>query len=72
MIWNYLLKLALVAIVSYALRPKVQTIKPASFEDLQLPTTELGRTIAKVWGRRWLKDPHLAWYGDLRTDAIKK
>lgn len=70
--WNFLLKLVLVAIVSYAMRPKTQTMKPATLEDLEVPTTELGRTIPKVWGRRRIVDPHIGWYGDLHSTAIKK
>lgn len=70
--WNFLIKLVIVGLMSLALRPKAQTMKPTSMEDLTLPTTELGRTIVKIWGRRRVNDPHLGWYGDYKTEAIKK
>lgn len=70
--WNYLIKLLIVAVVSSVLRPKTQTLKPASMDELTLPTTEFGRTIIKVWGRRRIRDPHLNYYGDFKTEAIKK
>lgn len=72
MIWNFVIKLVLVAVLSYALRPKTQTIKPATLEDLEVPSTELGRTIPKLWGRRRMVDPHIGWYGDLSSSAIRK
>lgn len=72
MIWNFIIKLVLVAVISYALRPKPQTLKPATLDELDVPSTELGRTIKKLWGRRRCVDPHLGWYGDLKTEAIRK
>ena len=69
--WNFIIQLAIGLAVGYLTRPEPQTTKPQAFRDITVPGADLGKTIPVFWGRRWLEDPNIAWYGDLRTRAIK-
>lgn len=47
------------AIISYALRPKIETQQP---KDADGPTTEDGQAVVRYWGTHWIKDEFLlAW-----------
>lgn len=60
------------ALISYALAPKPPKPKPAALEDFSVPTAEEGREIPVVFGEVWLQSPNVLWYGDLRSEPIKK
>lgn len=70
--WVYLAVLVVAAIVSYALAPKPPTPKPPALEDFDIPTAEQGRPIPVVFGTVTVTGPNVVWYGDLKTDPIKK
>lgn len=55
-------------IISYALQPKPPTPQPGKVE---IPTVEEGRKIGILFGSRWIKGPHIMWWGDVRTSPIK-
>ena len=55
-------------IISYALQPKPPTPQPGKVE---IPTVEEGRKIGILFGSRWIKGPHIFWWGDVRTTPIK-
>lgn len=69
--WEYIIAIIISLAASYALRPEPPSQKPAELGDLEVPSIRLGREIPVLFGTRDLKDPHLAWYGDLRTVRIK-
>lgn len=56
------------SIVSYALQPKPPSAQPGKVE---IPTVEEGRKIGILFGSRWIKGPHIFWWGDPRTTPIK-
>jgi len=59
--------------VSYYLRPEPpEGPDPASLEDVDAPTAEAGKPVPVLFGRRQIKAPNVVWYGDLRTQPIKK
>ena len=60
------------ALLSYALAPKPKPPKPASITDFDIPTAEEGREIPVVFGTVWITGPNVLWYGDLRSEPIKK
>lgn len=60
------------ALISYALTPKPKPPKPASITDFDVPTAEEGREIPVVFGELWIPDANVLWYGDLRSEPIRK
>jgi len=75
--WWYYAFVIVMAVLSYALRPKPKipnyaAPKPPGIEELQFPTAEAGRAIPVVFGTRWVKAPNVCWYGDLKTDPIEE
>ena len=66
--WTQLILWAISALVSYLLTPKPPSARPGKVE---IPTVEEGRKIGVLFGSRWMKGPHLFWWGDVRTTPIK-
>ncbi len=58
--------------MSVALAPKPPQPKPASLSDFDVPTAEEGRPIPVVFGTVTITGPNVIWYGNLRTEAIRK
>lgn len=56
-------------IISYALQPKPPKPQPGRVD---FPTVEEGRKIGVLFGSGWIDGPHIFWWGDVRTTAIKK
>lgn len=74
-IFNIFVQIALIivsALISYALTPKPKPPKPAAITDFDVPTAEEGREIPVVFGEPWITGPNVLWYGDLRSEPIKK
>ena len=51
-------------VVSYMLTPRPKQSRAAASQDLQDPTAETGKPIAKVFGTVLATSPNLLWYGD--------
>ena len=66
--WTQLIVWAISAIVSYLLTPKPPNAQPGRIE---IPTVDEGRKIGVLFGTRWMKGPHMFWWGDIRTTPIK-
>lgn len=66
--WVNLILFVISAIVSYLLQPKPPNAAPGKVE---IPTAEEGRKIGVLFGSRWIKGPHIFWWGDIRTTPIK-
>lgn len=58
-------------VISYALRPKPQSVPPAGFGDITAPTAEEGREIPVLFGTRNITGPNIVWYGHLKTRRVK-
>lgn len=58
-------------VISYLLTPKPEVPKPASLADFDVPVVKEGRELPLIGGTVWIDDPQIAWYGDLKTKAIK-
>lgn len=67
----YIIYAVIVIIVAIALQPKPPETKPASLSDVDAPTAEQGKPIAKVFGTYVIQSPNIVWYGDLAYTAIK-
>lgn len=72
MAWIYAIVFIVALVVSYSMIPKPQVQPPAGLGDIKAPTAEEGREIPVLFGTRDLAGPNVVWYGDLRTEAIKK
>jgi hypothetical protein len=70
--WWYIVVFIVALLVSYAMAPKPQSQPPAGLGDIQVPTAEEGREIPVLFGTKELKGPNVVWFGDLRTEAIRK
>lgn len=50
--------------------PKSYDSEPS--KDLDAPIAEEGAPVGVLFGTRRIKGPNVVWYGDLKTQAIKK
>lgn len=66
--WVQLILFVVSAIISYVLQPKPTN---AQAGKVNLPTVEEGRKVGILFGSRWIKGPHIFWWGDVRTTPIK-
>ena len=67
--WVQIIVFVISTVISYLLRPKPPQAKPGKIE---IPTVEEGRKIGLLFGGRWIKGPHVFWWGDVATTPIKK
>lgn len=66
--WVQLILFVVSTIVSYLLQPKPAKPPPGRVD---VPTVEEGRKIGVLFGSRWIKGPHVFWWGDIRTTPVK-
>lgn len=74
-VFNVFVQIGLIilsALIQYAVGPKPKPPKPASITDFDVPTAEEGREIPVVFGEVWITGPNVLWYGDLRSEPIRK
>ena len=64
--------LVISAFITAALAPRPPQPKPAALGDFQVPTAEEGRPIPVAFGEVWMRGPNVLWYGDLRTEPIRR
>jgi len=55
--------------IAYATMPKP---KGPELGTVEAPTAEEGRAIPVLFGTRWIKQTNVVWYGDIRTEAVRK
>ncbi len=55
--------------IAYAAMPKPQN---AELGTVEAPTAEEGRAIPVLFGTRWIKQSNVVWWGDVRTEEVKK
>lgn len=70
--WYYINPWTMYLAISSKLGPKPQNVKPAGLGDVTMPTAAAGREIGVLFGTRDLKGPNIVWYGDFRTQAVRK
>ena len=71
MTWVYVIMLVVSLAMSLANRPKNQNAKPPGLTDFDMPTVQEGREVKKIFGRVWVDDPNVLWFGTLRTRPIR-
>lgn len=70
MVWPVWVFQIIIAVVSFLLSPKPKS-PSVTASPVEMPVVETGTPIPVIFGTVWLKDPHIVWYGDVRTEAIK-
>lgn len=70
--WWYIAVFAVALIGIAKNMPSPQNAPPPGLGDIKLPTAQDGRTVPVLFGTKIIEGPNFAWYGDLRTVAIKK
>lgn len=59
------------ALIAVAITPKPDT-QAVTPEDLQVPQVGEGDEIPVLFGTRDIRSPHVVWYGDVKTVAVRK
>ena len=61
------------SLITYLLTPKNNSnIDPATLEEFEVPTAREGREIPVIFGTKYVTGANVVWYGDLRTEEVKK
>jgi hypothetical protein len=68
---EYVIYAIVMLAISYALRPKPPTPKPATLSELDIPTAEQGRPVPVVFGTIRVRSPNVIWYGNMGVTKIK-
>lgn len=71
MIWRLVLGILLNYAASLFAKPP-DGPKSSNLADFGIPRADEGARIIDFGGTIWIKDPHIAWYGDFASRAIKK
>ena len=58
--------------VSFAMAPSTQAAPASGIGDFDVPTAEDGREIPVLFGTKEITGSNTVWYGDLRSEAIRK
>jgi hypothetical protein len=69
--WMQLVVSLVLYAVSYALSPKPEGPKDAVAGELDIPHPPMGEPIPVVFGRVWIKDAGVVYYGNPVQKAIK-
>ncbi len=70
--WPQIIAAIVMAIISYATRPKPPHQKPASLEDFDINTAEEDREIPVLFGTRMIEGSNVVWHGDFRSNQDTK
>jgi concanavalin A-like lectin/glucanase superfamily protein/uncharacterized protein DUF2793/putative tail protein len=70
--WVQILYWIVATIITIVLTPKPAAPKPASLEDLDLPTAEENRDLPVIFGRVRVTGLNITWHGNFGTNKIKK
>lgn len=70
--WWYVAAFVVGLVVAYAAAPKPKSSPPAELGDIDAPTAEEGREIPVLFGTRDINGPNVVWFGDFRTEPIRK
>lgn len=62
---------AALSFISSLFAPKPEPPKAGGLDDFNIPKAKEGSEIGKVFGTVTIRSPHVAAYGDLRTEAIR-
>lgn len=75
MIWTAIAYFVASALISAVLAPSPQAgedAKAKGLDEAEIPTAEEGRSVSVIFGEVLIKSPNVVWYGDLKTEAIRK
>lgn len=70
--WFFVAVFVVALVVAYAMIPKPQNAKPAAFDEFEVPQAQEGGEIGWLFGTRMITGSNLVWYGDLKTQAIRR
>lgn len=73
--WNTLVQIgiyALTTFISYQMREQEAPTEAASLEDFDVPTASESRPIPVVFGTVRISGSNVVWYGDYKTEKVKK
>jgi hypothetical protein len=70
--WAQLVVSLVLYAISYVLSPKPEGPKNAVAGELDIPHPPMGEPIPVVFGRVWIKDAGVIYYGNSQTQKIEK
>lgn len=68
--WVQLVLAIVMAVISYALTPKPKVQSPTA-GNLDIPSPKLGEPIPVIFGKVWIDDAAISYYGNASTQKIK-
>ena len=68
----FLISLATSIITHLLIKNSGNFIDPAELEDFEIPTVDEGREIPVVFGTKLVTGANVVWYGDLRSEEVKR
>ncbi len=71
MIWRLILGIVLNYAASLFTKPP-QGPTASNLSDFSIPRSDEGAKIFDFAGTVWLKDPHVAWYGNFASEPIRQ
>ena len=57
-------------VMMFTRKSNVPNLLPSDIDHI--PVAEAGKPIPVVFGRRFVRQPNVVWWGDVKTEAIKK
>jgi hypothetical protein len=70
--WEYVVLFIVALVLAFAAMPKPQSQPAPGLGEVKAPTAEEGREIGVLFGTRLCEGPNVVWYGDIKTEAIRK
>jgi len=70
--WWYVATFIVSLVLAASMRPKSQSQPASGLNDVQAPTADEGLPVPVLFGTRVIEGPNCVWYGDLRSEPIKK
>lgn len=69
--WVALAVSLIMSAISYALAPKPPKPQNATVGELEIPSPPNNKPVPVVFGKVWIKNPGVIYYGNPRQEAIK-
>lgn len=71
MVWQYV-AVFVISLYLYTQIPKPKSQARPGIESIKAPTADSSRDLPVIFGTVDIRGPHVGYYGDLRTEAIRE
>lgn len=70
MVWVQVAIAVATLVLSFILRPKLESPATQEPQEFDRPVVEEGKEAPVVFGTRWVRDPNVAWFGDVEAEEL--